>query len=65
MFILIDIKKDLSYVSKCLNPLSLIVGYSTQTLRNWLRDSEIATKKGYILRRAELVKTRHKVNKRN
>ena len=65
MYILTDINNDCSYVAKCLSPLSLIVGCTTQTLRNWLKSPDIALNRGYIVKPAKLLKTRHKVNRIN
>ena len=63
MYILIDQKSNLSYVSKCLSPLCLMIGITTQTARNWLKQPNLALKRGYTLQPATLLKTRHKVNK--
>ena len=49
MFILVNLQTNECYYSKVLRPLSLVVGTTTQTLRNWLRNKDIALKQGYFI----------------
>ena len=57
MFILVNLNTNECYYSKCLKPLSSIVGCSTETLRKWLKDSNLAARKGYFIGLGDRLKT--------
>lgn len=46
------------YLSKVLKPICVQVGITTQTMRNWLKSSETALKRGYFVGPAAVLKSK-------